>query len=86
MPVVKTGNITYRALPIVIREDRSATVTVRTMVDGAHVQSRQIDLDPADLEPLLAAQSAPGKSRWDDLAEALYGLLIAKGEISGTVD
>lgn len=83
MPVVKTGNITYKALPILIHEGGSATVTITTLVDGVAVQQRQIELAAGETGPLFAAMPAPGKSRWDDLAEALYGLLIAQGEIVG---
>jgi hypothetical protein len=90
MAVQSTLKIIYKALPIRINEDGSVAVTVRTGYINAEQSFVQLNsipvvLDIAQAGAILQAQATPGKTRWDDLSDALYGHLIAQGYIQGEI-
>lgn len=82
MPVIKTAEVTYKALPVTVYSDGSAVVTLTTYVAGKKVLSEQVNLSPEDLAAIFNSVPDGTLSRWDDLASELYGLLINKGIIS----
>jgi hypothetical protein len=81
MPLIKTGNIVYKALPLTMHADGRMTVHLSVLFEGRPLESRDIELEPADVAPVLQAHPDPTKSRYDDLSAALYAMLIVKGEL-----
>jgi hypothetical protein len=90
MAVKSSLPIIYKALPLTINADASVAVTVRMgYVDEAGsfqvLNTKQVSLDPAEAQAILQAAPEKDKTRWDDLSDALYEHLIAKGYISGEI-
>lgn len=81
MPLVKDGKVVYKALPLTMYPDGRMTVHMSVLFDGRPLESRDIELDLADVAPVLQAHADPTKSRYDDLSKALYDMMIAKGEL-----
>lgn len=84
MPIT-LGNVTleYKSLPLVLREDGSASATIRKgyMKDGAFVEieRKSFEFNAQDVSLILDAPPVAGLSRRDDLAVALYQELVLRG-------
>lgn len=84
MPIT-LGNVTleYKSLPLVLREDGSASATIRKgyMKDGVFVETERktFEFNAEDVSLILDAQPMPGLTRRDDLAIALYQELVLRG-------
>lgn len=89
MPVTDQITVTYKALPITIRLDGSMAVMVRTgMLDAGvftEISKKTVEISAHDAGVIMSAQGDATKTRWDDLADALYTHLIAAGHISGSI-
>jgi hypothetical protein len=89
MAVQSTLQIIYKALPIRINEDASVAVTVRRGYMAGEtfvlIDTIQASLDTAQALAILQAEPTPGKTRWDDLSDALYAHLITQGYIQGKI-
>lgn len=83
MPIT-LGDVTleYKSLPLVLREDGSASVTIRKgyTKDGAFVEieRKSVEFNAEDVSLILDAQPVPTLTRRDDLAIALYQELVAR--------
>lgn len=83
MPIT-LGDVTleYKSLPLVLREDGSASVTIRKgyMQDGSFVEieRKTVEFNSEDVSLILDAQPVPTLTRRDDLAIALYQELVAR--------
>lgn len=83
MPIT-LGDVTleYKSLPLVLREDGSASVTIRKgyMKDGSFVEieRKTVEFNAEDVSLILDAQPVPTLTRRDDLAIALYQELVAR--------
>ena len=82
-------NIEYKLLPITLNEDGSSMINFSEgfTLDGTYtvVKRSELPLSVAETQGILLTQTTPGKTRREDLAEALYTLLISKGLVSGTI-
>jgi hypothetical protein len=91
MPVTADQvTVTYHLLPLTLTADGCAEVTVRrfmTHADGTQelVDTKNLSLSQTEAATLLGAQPTAGKIRKDDLSDAVYALLIARGDIKGTI-
>ena len=84
MPIT-LGDVTleYKSLPLVLREDGSASVTIRKgyMKDGAftEIERKTVEFNSEDVSLILDAPAVPTLTRRDHLAIALYQELVARG-------
>lgn len=90
MPVTEQITVTYRALPITIKSDGSMTLMVRTGTTDdsvfTEISKKTVEISADDAGVIMSAHGDATKTRWNDLADALYTHLIAAGHISGTIE
>lgn len=85
MPVVNTENVTYRALPVTVNQDGSVRVTVQSMLGSELLTTKDVLIPADEMQSIWMAMPMSGQIRWTDLKEQLYGILIARGDIAGTM-
>ena len=86
MPIT-LGEVTleYKSLPLLLREDGTAQVTVRKgyMREGAFVEieRKTVDCDAASVSAILDSEPIGKLSRRDDLSLALYAAMVQLGHV-----
>lgn len=84
MPIT-LGDVTleYKSLPLLLREDGTASVTLRKgyMRAGLFIETerRTVDVSTEDVSAVLDAMPTPTLTRRDDLSLALYQRMVALG-------
>ena len=85
MPVINTTNVVQSLESVTINLGGSITVTVKTVITGAPYSLKMYTISAEEAIPHWAEFANPAKNRWDDLCDLLYELLIARGDIAGTI-
>lgn len=84
MPIT-LGEVTleYKSLPLLLREDGTASVTLRKgyVAAGSFIETerRTFDVTADDVSAVLDANPTPKLTRRDDLSLALYTRLVSLG-------
>ncbi len=84
MPIT-LGDVTleYKSLPLLLREDGSASVTLRKgyMRNGQFIETERstVDVTADDVSAVLDANPTPKLTRRDDLSLALYTRVVSLG-------
>lgn len=86
MPIT-LGEVTleYKSLPLLLREDGSASVTLRKgyMRNGQFIETERstVDVTADDVSAVLDANPTPKLTRRDDLSLALYTSMVQLGHV-----
>lgn len=86
MPIT-LGEVTleYKSLPLLLREDGTAQVTVRKgyMRDGQfiEIERKTVDCDVASVSAILDSEPIGKLTRRDDLSLALYAAMVQLGHV-----
>lgn len=86
MPIT-LGEVTleYKSLPLLLREDGTAQVTVRKgyMRDGQfiEIERKTVDCDAASVSEILDSEPIGKLTRRDDLSLALYAAMVQLGHV-----
>lgn len=86
MPIT-LGDVTleYKSLPLLLREDGSASVTLRKgyMRNGQFIETERstVDVTADDVSAVLDANPTPTLTRRDDLSLALYTSMVQLGHV-----
>lgn len=86
MPIT-LGDVTleYKSLPLLLREDGTAQVTVRKgyMREGefVEIERKTVDVTADDVSAVLDANPTPKLTRRDDLSLALYTAMVQLGHV-----
>ncbi len=84
MPItLDTVTLEYKSLPLLLREDGSASVTLRKgyMRNGQFIETERstVDVTADDVSAVLDANPTPKLTRRDDLSLALYTRVVSLG-------
>lgn len=84
MPItLDTVTLEYKSLPLLLREDGTASVTLRKgyMRNGQFIETERstFDVTADDVSAVLDANPTPKLTRRDDLSLALYQRMVALG-------
>lgn len=84
MPITLDAvTLEYKSLPLLLREDGSAIVTLRKgyMRNGQFIETERstFDVTADDVSAVLDANPTPKLTRRDDLSLALYTRLVSLG-------
>lgn len=86
MPIT-LGDVTleYKSLPLLLREDGTAQVTVRKgyMRDGqfVEIERKTVDCDAVSVSAILDSEPIGKLTRRDDLSLALYAAMVQLGHV-----
>lgn len=86
MPVVKSGAVSYHLESVHVHLGGALTVNVEIRLDGDYIRRQSFDISKEVALPYWTDKGDPVQSRWDDLCQALYELLIAQGCIAGGLE
>lgn len=86
MPItLDTVTLEYKSLPLLLREDGSAIVTLRKgyMRNGQFIETERstVDVTADDVSAVLDANPTPKLTRRDDLSLALYTSMVQLGHV-----
>ncbi len=84
MPItLDTVTLEYKSLPLLLREDGTASVTLRKgyVAAGSFIETERhtVDVSAEEVAAVLDASPMPGLTRRDDLSLALYQRMVALG-------
>ena len=85
MPVINTTSVIQSLESVTINLGGSITVTVKTVIEGAPDSLKMYTISAEEALPHWSEFANPAKNRWNDLCDLLYQLLIARGDIAGTL-
>lgn len=86
MPIVLPGTVEYKLMGFSVDMGAmNASARFATLIDGREVGVVEIGVGTADLVPLLRAQPVAGKSRADDITDAIYQYANGAGILPGTI-
>lgn len=86
MPI--TRNVTLSSVLVTFTLDvpsMTARCLFQNFIDGNAGSTSEFTVSGADLGAIMAATPVPGKSRADDITEAVYGYAVSKGYIVGEI-
>lgn len=86
MPITLDAvTLEYKSLPLLLREDGSASVTLRKgyMRNGQFIETERstVDVTADDVSAVLDANPTPKLTRRDDLSLALYTSMVQLGHV-----
>ncbi len=86
MPItLDTVTLEYKSLPLLLREDGTASVTLRKgyMRNGQFIETERstVDVTVDDVSAVLDANPTPKLTRRDDLSLALYAAMVQLGHV-----
>ena len=85
MPVISTTQVVHSLESVTINLGGSISVTVKTSIEGVPGTLKMYTISAEDAGPHWMGLGDPTKNRWEDLCDLLYGLLIEKGYITGSI-
>lgn len=86
MPVVRTAQVSYTFLSMDIdMQGPCLSARLIVKVDGKDAYVQSISAADAAMYSIIATMPTPGKTRADDLTDAIYAYGIASGQIAGEI-
>jgi hypothetical protein len=86
MAVVRTASIRFLLQSIFFDAEAGVGVArFARLIDDVRDQDLQVEFTKEELVSLMYSQPEPGKTRFDDITDAVYAAAITKGAISGTI-
>ena len=86
MPItLDTVTLEYKSLPLLLREDGTASVTLRKgyVAAGSFIETERktVDCDAASVSAILDSEPIGKLTRRDDLSLALYAAMVQLGHV-----
>lgn len=86
MPLVSPGSVEYVLMSFSVDMGAmNASAVFHTLINATKVGEVSIGVGSADLAQLLQTQPEPGKSRADDITDAIYRYAKAQGILPGEI-
>lgn len=85
MPITNSETIKHTLEEVAIHYGGSVSVVIKTEVTGLPHTLRTFEISQAEALPFWGSLPTPDMTRWADLCNLLYTILINRGDLSGTI-
>lgn len=85
MPVTTSGQVVQTLESVNILPGGAVDVTIRFQVSGFSDMCKTFSISQAEALPYWGSLPTPDTIRWEDLCNLLYGILTARGDLTGVI-